>query len=279
MKFLPVLALAALPAALAAGCSRGASAAAFGRLEVTVVDEEMQPIAGVYVSLDGRGACSGVSSPSQETGWDGRVVWELEEPCSGKLRLVDPASRYVSRVVPFERLSSASVEMRRGAELRLEIKASGNVQPASLRVWSADRSEGRAMRSSTTGETVVGPLAPGPVKIFISAAGYTTRVLDVTLPRKGLDLGDVELLPGGSVLTGRVDPDLEVRPSEAYLRFAGAGQGVAVGPDGRFEFRGLPEMAATLVLRRGRRELFSKELVIDRGRIDLGTVRPEGPGG
>ncbi|MBN1442162.1 MAG: hypothetical protein JXA90_05600 [Planctomycetes bacterium] len=259
---------------IAAGCgSRGASAAALRRLEVRVLDARTgRPVSGILVSV--RFPAGGSLAPAS-TGADGRASWQDGSTGPAEVVAGDPQGRYVPAVLPFP--SSGSAEVRLTPGVRIEFAVRGvDGAPLSGRgvVWGADAARGMTFPFCESGDLEIGPIAAGPIKLFVSAEGHETRVLDLNVPRKGGTLGEIRLERGGSRLSGRVLPDHGVRPAEAFFRFAGAGLATPVAPDGRFEFRGLPRTDGTLVLRRGGRELFSRPVHVDRSTVDLETVQP-----
>jgi hypothetical protein len=125
---------------------------------------------------------------------------------------------------------------------------------------------------SGSGPSPVGPLPPGPAKLLVSAPGHATEVVDLIIPERGGDLGEVRLRPGGSRLRGRLGDLLRERATEVYFRFAGAGIRASLEGDGRFELRGVPPTRGSLIVRRHGRELLSRPVSIDGPLVDLGLV-------
>jgi hypothetical protein len=150
----------------------------------------------------------------------------------------------------------------------------GEAVPARVSIWTRDPNEALEFTAKAGEQALLEPLLPGTAKVFIMCDGYVTRVIDLTIPRHGADLGKIEVSRGGSVMTGTVAADLKVRPTEAYFRFAGAGIATRVQANGRFAFRGLPETQGAVVFRHEGRELFSRDVRVNRARVDLGLVRP-----
>jgi len=148
-----------------------------------------------------------------------------------------------------------------------------------------------------SGEGEIGPLSPGPAKLVISAPGCLTAILsvDIRTTRDGspADLREVRLDRGGTTLRGRVKGSPETRPESlperALLRYRGAGQFSNLTVDGRFEFAGLPARvkagegtsaepaeAAMLVLLRGTREVYARDLKLNGDDLDVGTITLDG---
>lgn len=298
LSTLVLFCLALLP--VLSGCgAKGVSAAAKATarsIEVRVVEAGTRvPVEGVTVALFLDGGKRDVAAST--TGEEGTAFWDYASRVT-RVQVRDPRHRYISIEAGLpgpsanegstENVRTVTVELERGATVTLSVRGAtdGTLLSSRVKVWSSDPSRRARRHERRRGDplvletpagkrTTLGPLAPGPAKILVASPGYTTRILDVTVPSStdDWDLGDVRLFPGGAHLVGVADSSLEIQPDEAYLRFAGVGVAVALDR-GRFEFNGLPRTDGTLVLRREGRELFSKSVVVDGPRLDLGIVRP-----
>lgn len=258
------------------GCgTKGVSSSVEGPLDVTVVDAASGvPVEGVRVSVvrpNGLEVCSSTTTETGAVHWDRCPVEGVE------VRVSDSAARYVSVRAPLARAGSLRVELTFGVMLSLAVvDEEGEPIPARLHLWPRNAVAGEEFPTSRDGTAHIGPVAAGPTKVFVVAEGHTTRVLDLNISSDGADIGEVRLERGGAVLTGRSAPELEIQPTEVYLRFAGAGLATPIGAGGRFEFRGLPAaMTGTIVFRRDGRELFSRDVVVSGPKVDIGTVRPQ----
>ena len=93
--------------------------------------------------------------------------------------------------------------------------------------------------------------------------------------RRDVRLGDIVLRRGGSVVLGRVETGARVRATDIAYRTSGVSLETSVDTSGYFELVGLPRGRGTLVVRRHDRELFTREIVVDSPRVDLGVIRPD----
>jgi hypothetical protein len=273
--------LALVVLAAACGLKRVSGEQRVSTFRVTVLDVATQtPISGARVRVEREG---GGFLPLASSDTDGEVIWSTSPGEKGKVTVTDPRGEYLEGSVEIVRQPECVVALQRGARVRLRITAEGPLENCVLDVWTADRAAGVRWRAvplsgSDAGDSAaiadLAPLAAGPAKIFVSAPGFVTRVLDVNIPTGGGDLGEVHLACGGAVLRGRFPSSLRVRPTEVFLRFSGAGLRVPV-EDRSFRFEGLPpNLFATLIVKSGDRELFSREIVVDELDSDLGEVRP-----
>ena len=280
-----LFACAAVPSL--AGCGpKGASAAAehFDRsLEVAVVEAGSgSPVAGVEVTP----LLREMTLPRRATGSGGTATWgpgegyRMDAARAQTVFVVeDPLARYEPIEAPVAEAEGLPerlvLQVRRGVTVRLRVEdAGGDPLAARVAVWSSGRSAPWTAAASPAGDVEIGPVSPGPAKLFISAAGHVTRVVDAPVPARGGDVGTVRLESGGAELTGWLPASLRARPTSAFFRFGGAGLPVAIREDGRFALEGLPETEGRLVFLRHDRELFSLRVEVRGERVDLGEVRP-----
>ncbi|HLU46825.1 MAG TPA: hypothetical protein VK116_02035 [Planctomycetota bacterium] len=249
-------------------------------LTVAITDElSSAPVSGLDIEIFD---ATGLSVATLQSDAEGRAVWTPDAPVSSPLRVrvTDPKAIYVDAVELAED-DECSISVRTGVTVELLVAArSGSVDECALEVWTAGSKRGRRWQGEriVVGDAIlhraeIAPVAPGPAKIFVIAKGFETRVVDVTIPESGGNLGRVEIEPGGAVLRGQVDPSIALAPTHAFLRFDGAGLTVPV-ENGAFTFEGLPRTRGVLVLLAGERELFSREVLVDRPVVELGAVRP-----
>ena len=165
----------------------------------------------------------------------------------------------------------------------LDLEVPGPGRPT-RRSTKASPSSEAAKLSGTEASADVGESPPAAELAGSSAsprAESSPRPESRSAARELLDLGEVRLRSGGTSLQGRVVSGRRL-PQKAVLRYAGAGQIGEVGADGAFSFSGLPRPApgrpapkAMLILVRGSREVYARDLELGDVDADLGTIALE----
>ncbi len=269
---------------LVAGCdSRPVGADSFFAIDVEIFDAETRkPVDGLVV----RGTLADGSALEPRVSEVGRSSWKH---AAEGLRVVvsDPERRFVTSEATVSEMMALGDEERvlrfelvRGHLAQLRVLggvANGEPTaiPAKISVWPI---EGVTVEESSfpNGDATLGPFTPGDVKLAVSAPGYETAVVDFSVRRREVRLGDLVLRRGGAVAQGRVDTGGRVRATGVAYRSSGVLlETASIDASGHFELSGLPQGRGTLVVRRHRRELFTREVLIDGTAIDLGVVRPE----
>ncbi|MEM7262433.1 MAG: hypothetical protein AAF488_10625, partial [Planctomycetota bacterium] len=252
--------------------------------EVVVLDREtQQPMVGLKLvadfldSSDGR-VIRSTEFPESDRG--GRTVWRgAPEPSQPvRFRVVAGAAKGPRYLQPIARATTDTraplvLEVQEATKLDLSVSLPAGAKfPAEIRFWSAGFSDPLVQASSSDGKVSL-DVAPGRAKVFVAAEGAQLRVVDVSIPRAGIDLGEIRLAPGGTALRGKVRRDVSAPIDEVRLRIGGAS--VVTRPaEGRFEFRGLPAGDAKLVFLSGKRELFSRAVTLSGDEVALGMVAP-----
>jgi hypothetical protein len=270
----------------AAGCeSRKVGAVTAGPLVLELVEKDTgKACAGVLAEALSAGHPLATGTSRQ----DGFL--ELPHSFTGKvvIRLQDPLERYVPAEIELKTAGKHKLELLPGLMARLKVldEAGAPCERVEITAWPLSSAAGVTVCRFTlrAGEEKFGPLPPGRIKVLVASPRSRTAVLDLSLkvPRKGKsqeDLREVRLSRGGTSLRGRVVSPPERLPKEALLRIDGVGQLTEVSVAGEFEFTGLSPLdprngggKAMLVLRRGQKELYARDLELGPSDMDLGVI-------